>query len=92
MDLADFISTTLISIRQGIKTANAETQGNFKIFSEDKAIKFDIAVEIAKESTGEKGGKLKIHVAEVGIERNSKTTESAISRINFIVGLNTSIY
>jgi hypothetical protein len=91
MDLKDFIATTLISIKEGIATANSKTDKAFKVMPEAKVVNFDIAVEIAKEKSSEKGGGLKIHVVEGKIGGSSTSKESNVSRINFTVGVNTII-
>ena len=91
MDLTDFISITLKSIKEGVTQANGDSTKFFKIVPEGKVVNFDIAVEIVKEDQSGKGGELKIHVAEGKIDQSSKSKESNISRINFTVGVNTII-
>lgn len=91
MDLSEFIAKTLISIRQGITEANKETENAYKIHPEAKVVNFDIAVEISREKSNEKKGGATIKVIEGSMGVTSKSKESNISRINFTVGVNTSI-
>lgn len=91
MDLSEFIAKTLISIRQGISEANKQTGNAYKIHPEAKVVNFDIAVEIGKEDSSEKKGGVAIKVVEGSMSGSSKSKESNITRINFTVGVNTSL-
>lgn len=91
MDLSEFIAKTLISIRQGISEANKKTDNAYKIHPESKVVNFDIAVEISREDASEKKGGATIKVVEGSMGSSSKSKEANISRINFTVGVNTSI-
>lgn len=91
MDLKDFIATTLVSIKEGIEEANTKTSKAYKIMPENKVVNFDIAVEVSREGTSQKGGGIRIHVVEAKLGKDSKEKESNVSRINFIVGVNTII-
>jgi len=90
MDLEDFISTTLISIRKGIAGANKEEK-MYKIIPENKVVNFDIAVEVSKEGKAGGGGGIKIHVVEANLGKEQTNKESNVSRINFTVGVSTAI-
>ncbi len=87
MELKDFISNTLISIQKGITSANSATSNSFIIRQAQEVITFDVAVEVGKENTSEKGGGLRIHVVEGKLSGSSKTKESSITRVLFTVGL-----
>jgi hypothetical protein len=87
MELKDFISNTLISIKNGLADANSQTNNSFVIRQAQEVITFDVAIEVGKENTTEKGGGLRIHVVEGKLSGTSKTKESSISRILFAVGL-----
>jgi len=91
MDLKDFISTTLVSIREGIAEANKKTDKAYKIVPENKVVNFDIAVEVSNEQKSGGGGGIKIHVVEAKLGKDHTNKESNISRINFTVGVNTII-
>ncbi len=90
MDLEEFITTTLVSIRKGIAGANKDTKA-YKITPEDKVVNFDIAVEVSKEGKTEGGGGLKIHIVEAKLGKGHTNKESNVSRINFTVGVSTAI-
>lgn len=100
MNIEEFISTTLISIYNGVNKANeeiikdkTEKHRYFWIRSnEDKsAIIFDIAVTTGKEKTKTGGGALKVKVVEIGGDMNSKNTQENVSRIKFVIHPFTSI-
>ena len=91
MDLKDFISTTLISIKEGLAEANSKTDKAFKIAPESKVINFNVAVEVSNEGTTQKGGGMRIHVVEAKLGKETKEISSNISRIDFTVGVNTII-
>lgn len=91
MDLSEFITKTLVSIKEGVSNANKQTSNSFQIQPHAKVVNFDIAVEIAKENENKKGGGLSIKVVEGNLENSSKSKQSNISRINFTVGVNTII-
>lgn len=91
MDLGEFISKTLISIKEGIKDANSHANNSFYISTATHVVNFNVAVEVGKENTSEKGGGLKIHVVEGKMGGSSKSSESNISRIDFTVGVKTTI-
>jgi hypothetical protein len=91
MDLKDFISITLTSIKDGVAEANKNSNNAFKIYTAAKVVDFDIAVEVSNEGKTGAGGGLKIHVVEARVGKDSTTKESNVSRIHFTVGLNTSV-
>lgn len=91
MDLSEFITKTLVSIKLGVANANKETNNSFLISSDTKVVNFDIAVEIEREDSKSKGGGLTIKVVEGNLSSSSKSKESNVSRINFTVGVNTNI-
>lgn len=91
MDLSEFITKTLVSIKEGITEASKQTGNAFKVLPEAKVVNFDIAIEIAKEKASKKGGDLSIKVVEGSLESSLKSKQSNISRINFNVGVNTII-
>lgn len=99
MELEDFITTTLLSIKKGIRNANvkiAEDAGGklgvdktsqYQIDRDDKkGIKFDIAVTVSGEKTTEGGGKIRVAVVDVGGGKTSASKEEHVSRISFEVG------
>lgn len=90
MDLKDFISTTLISIKQGIAEANKVDKA-YLIVPENKVVNFDIAVEVSKEGKSGGSGGVKIHVVEAKLGKDQTNRESNVSRINFTVGVSTGI-
>jgi len=104
MDIEEFISTTLVSIYNGVNKANEEIIKNktekpryFWIHSyndkdaDKSAIVFDIAVTTAKENTKTGGWGIKVKVVEAGGKINSKNTQENVSRIKFVIHPRTSI-
>lgn len=91
MDLEDFISTTLRSIRLGIHNANEGQSSSYIMNSNKNEINFDIAVEVTNEKKTDKSGGLKIKVIEGSLGTNNTQKESNVSRIKFSVGVNTHI-
>lgn len=97
MELEEFITTTLLSIKKGINVANikiAEDNGKelgvdetiqYEIDSESKGIKFDIAVTVSSETTGNGGGGIKVAVVNIGASVTSASAQEHISRISFEV-------
>lgn len=99
MELEEFITTTLLGIKNGIRSANikiAENDGKklgiddtiqYQIDRDDKkGIKFDIAVTVSGEKATEGGGKIRVAVVNVGGGVTSSSKEEHISRISFEVG------
>lgn len=87
MELKDFICNTLISIKNGLDSANSATHNSFVIRQASEVITFEVAVEVGKENASEAGGGLRIHVVEGKVGKTSTTKESSISKILFTVGL-----
>jgi len=91
MELEEFITTTLFSIKKGISDANikiAEVSGErcqYEISPGGKGIKFDVAVTVSNEKESEGGGKVKIAVVDIGGGINSLSKEEHVSRIIFEV-------
>lgn len=89
MDLKNFISKTLTSIREGIKEANSDQ--NFYINANTQVINFDVAVEIEREKGNSKGGGVNIKVVEGNLSSQTKIRDTNVSRINFTVGVKKTI-
>lgn len=89
MDLSDFISTTLLSIRTGLQKANDQEKVKFVMDSVDNKVDFDIAVEVTQEKGSERGGGLKIKVIEGNIMGKNNTKELNVSRIKLSVKVGT---
>ncbi len=97
MELEEFITTTLLSIKKGIQEANiciskqkGKTLGidddiQYEIHRESKGIKFDIAVTVSNEKEAEGGGKIKVAVLDIGGGKTTTSKEEHISRISFEV-------
>ena len=89
MELETFITTTLISIKNGIIKANKKLNPDQRSFyidsTKDGAIKFDIAVVISKEANNKGGGKITIPFINLGGEKNNKDNQEHTSRIKFEV-------
>lgn len=92
MELQEFITTTLIEIKEGVREANPDGDRCFFMRpkeEKDAGIDFDVAVTVRKEDKKSRGGKVggKIVVVELGLggELSSKTSEVATSRIKFSV-------
>ena len=91
MELEEFITTTLFSIKKGIKDANIKiakddgTSSQYEINRDSKGIEFDVAVTVSSEKGSEGGGKIKIAVVDVGGTTNSFLKEEYVSRISFEV-------
>lgn len=97
MELDNFITTTLLSIKKGIRDANikiCENDGKklgiddtiqYEIDRGSKGIKFDIAVTVNKEDASEGGGKIRVAVIDIGGNTNISTKEEKVSRISFEV-------
>lgn len=91
MELKEFISTTLVSVKEGVGSANKKAGNVFRVRSGQDKVDFDIAVVIAKEKGSEKGAGLAIKVVEGKISGSSRLKESSHSRIKFSVGISTHI-
>lgn len=89
MDLTDFISQTLISIRDGVQSANKDK--NLYQMNTTNDVEFDIAVEVSEEKSNQKGGGVAIRVVEGKLSSENKSRESNISRIKFKVKVKTII-
>ena len=95
MELDDFITTTLLSIKKGIRNANtkiAEDDGKklgidatiqYEIDRGNKGIKFDVAVTASGEKAVEGGGKIQVAVMNIGGSGSSSSKEEHVSRISF---------
>jgi len=104
MELEEFITTTLLSIKKGIRNANlkiSEDDGktlgvddtiHYEIDRNNKGIKFDIAVTISNEKETEGGGKIRVAVVDIGGGKTLTTSEEHISRISFEVGAFNSVH
>jgi hypothetical protein len=104
MELEDFISTTLLSIKNGIRNTNikiAENNGKklgvdetvqYEIDRDNKGIKFDIAVTVSGEKAVEGGGKIRVAVVDIGGGKTSSSKEEHVSRINFEVSAFKSVH
>lgn len=91
MDLAEFVKTTLTSIKNGVVQANKEAGGGYRMTPSNGKVEFDVAVEVAKEKGSQKGGGLAIKVIEGKISGSSSSKESNITRIKFSVEVSTTI-
>jgi hypothetical protein len=100
MELDEFISKTLVSIRKGLKSANGELGGapvymiepsSWYKDREDGCIKFDVAVTAVKES--ETKGTAGIKIWSVGLDgkKGTNTTDQVVSRIKFNIAPNNAI-
>jgi hypothetical protein len=97
MDLDQFITTTLFSIKKGINNANVQiakdagkTLGvdatiQYEIDRQNKGIRFDVAVTVSAEKGAKGGGKIRVAVIDVGGNKTSSTKEEYVSRISFEV-------
>lgn len=97
MDLEEFITTSLISIKKGIRDANQKISKEdgktlsvdddiqYQINHDSKGIKFDIAVIISNEKETKGNGKIKIAVVDIGGGKALSSKEEHISRISFEV-------
>ncbi len=104
MELEDFITMTLLSIKKGIRNANvkiAENDGKklgvdetiqYEIDRDNKGIKFDIAVTVSGEKATEGGGKIRVAVVDVGGGKTSSSKEERVSRISFEVSAFKSVH
>jgi hypothetical protein len=99
MELEEFITTTLLSIKRGIRAANvASAEDEGKILGEDATIQyqidkkekngginFDVAVTVSNGSKKQGGGKIRVAVLDVGGEKSSSSQEEHVSRISFSI-------
>jgi len=97
MELEEFITTTLLSIKKGIRGANLKISADdkktlgvdgtiqYQINHDSKGIKFDIAVTASNEKETEGGGKIRIAVIDVGGGKTLSSKEEHVSRISFEV-------
>ncbi len=104
MELEDFITTTLLSIKKGIRNANikiAENDGKklgvdetiqYEIDAESKGIKFDVAVTVSGAKATEGGGKIRVAVVDIGGGKSSSSKEEHASRISFEVSAFRSVH
>jgi|SRR3989344_4698782 len=104
MELEDFITTTLLSIKKGIRNANikiSEIDGKtlgvdetiqYEIDRDSKGIKFDVAVTVNSEKGTKGGGGIRVAVVDIGTERKSTSKEEHISRISFEVDVFKSVH
>lgn len=95
MELEEFITTTLLSIKKGIRGANlkiSEEDGKtlgiddtiqYQINHDSKGVKFDVAVTVSNESETEGGGKIRVAVVDIGGGKTITSKEEHISRISF---------
>ena len=87
IDLKEFISITLTSIKDGVTDANKKSNNRFRVYAADNVVNFDIAVVVSNEGKREAGGGVRIHVVEAKAGVDSRTKESNVSRISFTVGV-----
>ena len=104
MELEEFITTTLLSIKEGIHNANikiAENDGKklgvdetiqYEIDRDNKGIKFDVAVTVSGEKATEGGGKIRVAVLDIGGGKTSSSKEEHVSRISFEVSAFKSVH
>ena len=99
MELEEFITTTLMNIKRGIRKANeqvAKDEGKtlgldasivFQLSEKEKngGIKFDVAVTVSNEKKKEGGGKIRVAVVDVGGGKESSAKEERMSRISFSI-------
>jgi hypothetical protein len=95
MKLEEFISNTLISITNGIQSANKITNvGESKVLfvmepsreykdRSDGCIKFDVAVTTSKADSSKGGGQIIIWSVGIGGEKKSDISDQIVSRIKF---------
>ncbi len=87
MDLKEFISITLTSIKDGVTDANEKSNNRFRIYAADKVVNFDIVVVVSNEGKTEAGGGVRIYVVEAKVGADSRIKESNASHIIFTVGI-----
>lgn len=104
MELDEFITTSLLSIKKGIRNANlniSEGEGKtlgiddtiqYHIDHTSKGVKFDVAVTVSNEKETEGGGKIRVAVIDIGGGKTLTSKEEHISRISFEVGAFKSVH
>ena len=100
MELEEFIKTTLLNIKKGIREANSKIakenglelgkdqnaqQYQINGHGMSKGIKFDIALIVTKEKGADGGGKIRVAVLDIGGKKTSASKEEHVSRISFDV-------
>ena len=104
MELEEFIETTLLSIKRGIRNTNLQiAKDNGKVLGEDatcqyimasnrtggsQKIKFDIGVTVSSEDVSKGEGKIKIAVFGINGSKGSASKEQNVSRIIFEISPN----
>lgn len=87
MELDEFITNTLISVNKGVGEANKQSENRYVIWPNEQVVNFDVAVEVSSNEGSTKGGGIKIHVVELGMNKAAQTSSSNFSRINFTFGV-----
>lgn len=101
MELKDFIRHTLVSIKEGVRSANEDLlDKENKVLGEDRPffsmmtsstrdshsfISFDVAVTVNEEKNKSKSGGIKIAMVDIGGGTESIKSQESISRIKFSV-------
>lgn len=90
MDLEKFISETLVSVKNGLHSANEtigkDTAPTFLIGVDgSEKIYFDIAVTVSKNTKKEGAGKIEVISLGVGGSFNKTEAQEYVSRIKFSV-------
>lgn len=96
MELAEFITKTLVEITQGLKDANKQLQVQgvsaeyaMPTYSsglvKDGAIHFDVAVSVSEENSVKGGGGIKVAIMNMGAEKEGVGKHESFSRIKFSI-------
>ena len=97
MELEDFITKTLLSIKKGINNTNiqlAKLDGKvlgvdesiqYEISKNKKGIHFDIAITVSNKDGLEGQGKINVAIIDINGTKSSSSLEEKASRISFEV-------
>ena len=99
MELAEFVSKSLVGIVEGVREANQklkDSENGKKPFSlehsggdyKDGAINFDVAVTAGQSGTVKGGAGVSVWAVKAGGEAETKQTQEQVSRIQFKVDIN----
>ena len=91
MELEEFISKTLISIANGIKSANTKMKQSFFTIEPiswqekrtDGCIEFDVAVTASKGTGSKIGGGIRIWSVGFNSKKDTNISDQTVSRIKF---------
>lgn len=88
MELSQFISDTLINIKDGLSTANKKIRENEQktyVMNAGDEILFDIAVTVGEENNSNINAGIKVISIGIGSDLEAKSVSGSISRIKFAV-------